>query len=501
MNHRLLLRITAPAVAVGVLLLATCIAGVGYINRLQSNLADVLSENVASIQAAQDLEIRVRQLRFHNILYLSDPRPGRLERIEDDEQNFEAALATARSAATTAKERDCVRLIEDGYERYRQDQAQLREAAKAGRPPPGLPKLADKHPIQTLVVDPCHELSRINGEQMNQAAADSRRLSSQGRWAMLLLGLLGPIGGLVMGYGVARGLRQSIYRLSVRVQDMAQHLDRDVATVSVAADGDFQSLDRQMQHIVGQVEAVGERLQRQQRELMRAEQLAAVGQLAAGVAHEIRNPLTGIKMLVEAAQRPGNSRPLDAEDLGMIHREIGRLEQTVQGLLDFARLPPPQRSRCAVGGLVERAWELVRSRAEHQGVSLVQQAPPRPVETFVDCNQMHTVLVNLFLNALDAMPAGGRIEVAWGQSDGGPVRLSVADTGNGIAAEVGERLFTPFSTTKPTGTGLGLSLSARIVREHGGTIRGANRPAGGASFTIDLPQPPAGNGRANAIGH
>jgi signal transduction histidine kinase len=362
-----------------------------------------------------------------------------------------------------------------------------------------LPRLAETHPIQQ-VVDPCARLLTINQAEMTHAADESERLANRGSLLMLLLGLIGPVGGLVMGYGVARGLRQSIYRLSVRVQDMAQHLDRDVATVSIAADGDLQSLDRQMQHIVGQVEAVGERLQRQQRDLMRAEQLAAVGQLAAGVAHEIRNPLTGIKMLIEAAKRPGNARLLDAEDLDMIHREIGRLEQTVQGLLDFARLPPPQRTRCDVRELVGRAWELVRARAEQQGVTLVLPAPDRPVTAFVDCNQMHTVLVNLFLNALDAMPGGGRVEVCWEENPSNRVRLTVADAGGGIPADMADRLFTPFATNKPAGTGLGLSLSARIVQEHGGTIRGANRPAGGACFAIELPEPPAEDRRADTVG-
>ncbi|HEY1379762.1 MAG TPA: ATP-binding protein [Gemmataceae bacterium] len=499
MNQKLLLRVTAPAVAVGVLLLATCLAGVRYINRLHRGLADVLSENVTSVQAAQELEIRVRQLRFHNLLYLLEPTAKRLEPIQADEGRFEAALEVARASADTPEEQDCIRAVESGYDQYRREQADLRAAAAAGRRPTNLPQLADTHPVQ-LVVDPCLELSRINREKMQEAAAESQRQASQGSVALILLGLVGPVGGLVMGYGVARGLRQSIYRLSVRVQDMAHHLDRDVATVSVAAGGDFQSLDQQMQYIVRQVEAVGERLQQQQRDLMRAEQLAAVGQLAAGVAHEVRNPLTGIKMLVEAAQRPANPRPLDAEDLGMIHREIGRLEQTVQGLLDFARLPPPQRSWCDVRALVQRAWELVRARADRQGVTLEVAAPPRPVAMFVDCSQMHTVFVNLFLNALDAITGGGRIDVAWDATPDGLVRLSVADSGMGIPASVADRLFTPFATTKPTGTGLGLSLSARIVQEHGGTIRGENPPAGGACFTIELPEPHTENGRADPAG-
>jgi len=304
--------------------------------------------------------------------------------------------------------------------------------------------------------------------------------------ALLVLGLAGPVGGLVMGYGVARGLRQSIYRLSVRVQDVAQRLSKKVASVSVAADGDLRDLDRQIQHIVAKVEEVTERVQHQQRALLRTEQLSAVGQLAAGVAHEIRNPLTGIKMLVEAALRTRNPRPLTPEDVTMIHREIARLEQTVQGFLNFARLPPPQRAFCDLREVVDQASDLVRVRAEQQQVRLDCDRPAEPVPVCVDRGQMTTVLVNLFLNALDVMPHGGRLEVHLQESGGGPC-LTVADTGPGIAAVLADRLFIPFATTKPTGTGLGLSLSRRILEEHGGTIAAANRPGGGACFTLHLP--------------
>lgn len=500
MTSKLTLRVAAPAVALGLMLLAACLAGVRYINRIQRNLADILSENVTSLQAAQELEISVRQLRFRSLLFLSDPTPERNAPIMSAQKRFENALSDAREAANTPEEQEIVHAIESAYERYQTDLVQLRSTAGLGKPAGAFHQIADSHPIQQ-VATPCEELLRLNKTKMDQIAEDSQSLAHQGYFAMLLLGVVGPVGGLVMGYGMARALRQSIYRLSVRVQDMAQHLDRDVATVSVVADGDFASLDRQMQHIVGQVEAVAERLQRQQRELLRTEQLAAVGQLAAGVAHEVRNPLTGIKMLVEAAQRPNNPRPLVAEDLCVIHREVARLEQTVQGLLDFARLPAPHRLRCDLREVVLPARDLVRARAEQQGVVVNLHDPGRPAVGKVDRGQLQTVLVNLLLNALDAMPSGGAVDVAWSSPADGKLRITVADAGPGIPATLADKLFTPFASTKPAGTGLGLSISARIVEEHGGTITAVNRPEGGACFTITLPDVSSEDGRADSAGH
>jgi signal transduction histidine kinase len=344
-------------------------------------------------------------------------------------------------------------------------------------------------------------LLRISKAEMDQTAAENERIGTRIWWTMVLLGLTGPVGGLVLGYGVTRGLTRSIYRLSVRVQDMAHHLDSDVASVSVAADGDIRVLDRQLQYIVGRVEEVAARVQQQQRDLLRAEQLAAVGQLAAGIAHEVRNPLTGIKLLVEAALRPANPTPLNGEDLRVIHGEIDRLEQTVQGLLDFARLPAPRRQPCDLRAIVTRCRDLGRARAEQQSVAITLSVPAVPVAAFVDAGQITTVLVNLMLNALDAMPRGGELAIELTTAPDGQILLAVTDTGSGIAPSVLDRLFTPFVTTRPTGTGLGLSLSRRIIEEHGGTISAENRTEGGARFHITLPPPPPEVDRADAAGH
>src|SRR5262249_27518740 len=154
------------------------------------------------------------------------------------------------------------------------------------------------------------------------------------------------------------------------------------------------------------------------------------------------------------------------DDLEVIHGEVKRLEGTVQGFLDFARPPRLDRAPCDVRAVVAQSVELVRARARQQGVGLDVKAPDAPLTADVDRGQICTVLANLFLNALDAMPRGGRLEVR-AEAAGDRAVLRVADTGPGIAPAVAGQLFTPFVSTKPTGTGLGLSLSRRILEEHG----------------------------------
>src|SRR5262249_46607190 len=288
------------------------------------------------LQATQELQIRVRQLRFRHFLNLLDPAHARQEPIDEARANFETALEKARQAANSPREREAVDAIAAGYKRYQRELALFSDELAGAGKSVNLHKLVDDHPIR-YVSDPCQELIRINQEEIEQTVRDSDRLGWWLRLAMLGLGVMGPLSGVLAGYGIARALSRSIYQLSVRVQDLARHLDQKVASVTLPADGDLQHLDAQLQHVVQRVEEATNNLQRQQRELLRTEQLAAVGQLAASVAHEVRNPLTSVKLLVEAAHRTHNRKPLTEEDLEVIYREIVRLEGTVQNLLDFAR--------------------------------------------------------------------------------------------------------------------------------------------------------------------
>jgi signal transduction histidine kinase len=223
-----------------------------------------------------------------------------------------------------------------------------------------------------------------------------------------------------------------------------------------------------------------------QRELERAQQLATVGELASGVAHEIRNPLTGVLGALEVALR--NMTPDDAAAPMLREAEVQlrRIESTTSRLLEYAR--PPDIRQLVVDGnlLLERAARVIEGTARSADVQLVLQPSPEALPVKVDPELIVQVLVNLLLNAIEAMPGGGtlNVSIARHQSD---VEVRVRDSGSGITDEQRAHIFRPFYSTKPTGTGLGLAISDQIVRRHGGTLQLADTSEQGTTFVMSLP--------------
>jgi signal transduction histidine kinase len=224
-----------------------------------------------------------------------------------------------------------------------------------------------------------------------------------------------------------------------------------------------------------------------ERHLHRVEQMMALGQVAAGVAHEIRNPLTSIKGLVQVNLREAKAGGLPAEDLAVIEHEIRRMERTLQIFLDFARPPQPDRRSLSLAEVVDRVLAVVKGRAKKQGVGFRLLQPEAPVEVEADQDQLQQLLLNLVLNALDAMATGGTVEIDLRPPSDGFVELHVRDSGPGIPRHILPKVFETFVSSKETGVGLGLPVSKRIAEDHGGSLLAYNLPGGGACFVLRLP--------------
>jgi signal transduction histidine kinase len=230
----------------------------------------------------------------------------------------------------------------------------------------------------------------------------------------------------------------------------------------------------------------------------RSERLAALGRLASGVAHEIRTPLTSLKLFLQSVQEDITVSPEQSEDYRIAMRQVARIENTISHFLDFARPQEPVLAELDFVQLVDEVLEVIRPRANQQEVEIQECIASELPRVKGDVRQLGEVLVNLLVNALDAMPDGGRLTISVtadvAQSDAtGPayVQIDVSDTGPGIPENDVDRLFEPFFTTKAAGSGLGLAIIKGTLERHFGTVSVNTQLGAGTTFSVRLPVAPA----------
>jgi two-component system sensor histidine kinase HydH len=226
---------------------------------------------------------------------------------------------------------------------------------------------------------------------------------------------------------------------------------------------------------------------RLQSEIRRQEKMAAIGGLAAGVAHEIRNPLSSIKALATyfSGQFARGSEAREAADV--MAQEVDRLNRAVSELLEFARPTDLTRREMDLGHLLERSLQLVRQDAADRNIQVALQVDQGLCPVWIDPDRFSQCLLNLYLNAIEAMQDGGRLEIQAHMAGRRRLEIAVSDTGAGIGPEKLKQIFDPYYTTKPKGTGLGLAIVLKIVEAHEGRLQVTSRPAQGSRFAISLP--------------
>jgi signal transduction histidine kinase len=218
-----------------------------------------------------------------------------------------------------------------------------------------------------------------------------------------------------------------------------------------------------------------------------------MGEMAASISHEIRNPLGIIRSSAELLKKkvskidPGIALP------DIIVEEASRLNSIITDFINYARPRSPKLSACRVDDVIEKTVTFLAAQIQEKGYAIEKDYPNPLPEIMGDAPMLHQSFLNLFINAMQAMPEGGRIGVGI-RVEGGSVRVEIEDSGQGIPLDLLDKIWDPFFTTKDKGTGLGLGIVKNIVEAHGGSIRIANRDPRGARVTIDLPvRVPEGN--------
>ncbi len=287
-----------------------------------------------------------------------------------------------------------------------------------------------------------------------------------------LAALISVVGTLATGLSLARGVAQ----IQLGLSTLERNFDYRLPERQDEFGGISKSINR--------MAAVRKKLES---ELRREDRLRALGRLAAGLAHEIRNPLNSIGLTVQLMERRLSGNSIRKEDLQLVRSEVDRLSSLLNDLLDLQRVRVPSPQLQSVTPVVRHCVELIERQAEMQHRGIRFRSPEAEIRAVFDARQLTQAVMNLLLNGLEA-PAEeeGGVEVSVMERDGA-VHIEVENAGNGLSAEQQEYLFEPFYTTKATGTGLGLAVSRELMRSQGGNLSYVPRESG-ACFVIELPK-------------
>jgi signal transduction histidine kinase len=330
------------------------------------------------------------------------------------------------------------------------------------------------------------------GQVQDMIAITTSRLGENTQKAMnriertkyILYGLVavGPLASAVLGFLFISGLTRPVKVLVESTRKLkGGDLDHRVAGLT----DEFGELGSAFNEMASS-------LKEQMKKMQRTEQMVVVGELAAGLAHEIKNPMAGIKVAMSVLSEESYISTEDKSVLQKVVAEITQLEGLMKNFLNFAK---PQKPRLETVNVNQVLNTTLTFHLKHHSVGaggfgkieIVKEFGELP-PTLADPTQLQQVFLNLFLNALHAMPRGGELGVRTClEEDGKTIRIDVSDTGNGIREDLVNKVFQPFFTTKPKGTGLGLAISKQMIEQHNGAIAVENRPGGGVLFTILLP--------------
>jgi signal transduction histidine kinase len=317
---------------------------------------------------------------------------------------------------------------------------------------------------------------------------------------LLLIVVLTLAGGLLGSWLISRSLARPVSELTAAMAVVGSgRLDHPITTSSRDEIGDLarafagmtdklRQSRADMVRLNNELEAKISQLERTQAQLVQSEKLASIGEMAAAVAHGLRNPLASLRAAAQVVRRHPAS-PASGEHLDAIIEEVDRLDRRISHLLSFSRPAPFHPMTESVPRLVEGLLPAFAELLRERGVELQLELPSALPEVRVDPMQLEQALVEIVSNALDAMPEGGRLRISAasnGKNTGGEVAIDIGDTGPGIPENILSSVCEPFFTTRADGTGLGLAIAKRYVEQNGGHLEIVSRP-GATTVRIKLP--------------
>jgi signal transduction histidine kinase len=478
-------------VLVGVLVLAVLSSVVSILSayRFEAFQKTLVDDNLASIRASEELEIALLEQRGYVSSYILDGgNKIWLRELAEHRDTFGYWLQQARETARAEPEMemlDRLETLERAYDNKRNEVVVLFDAGKEEQAKQTL--LHDVVNLYQQSYKVCEEFINANQQHVDATGADVRGQVRQLTVVVTSMLIVTLLLGLALLWFFFQGVIFPLRRLAAEARTAAG--DKYTAVGQIRTD-ELRELGRYVEFLMADVAETRSDLQHSRTQLARAEKLAAVGKLAASVAHEIRNPLTSMKMWLYSLRRSVGSDYESQQKLDVVSDEIVRLDNIVRHFLEFSRPPQLKISPLDVRKILDKTLELVKFRLQEQHVEVERSEPAALPAAEGDAEQLMQVFVNLINNAVDAMPHGGTICLSVSKaSRGGHEMLAVCivDTGSGMPADVQDRIFEPFFTTKPEGTGLGLCIAASVMARHGGALLLDSSNSKGTRWTVWIP--------------
>jgi signal transduction histidine kinase len=498
LSARLALASVGTAAAVGVV----CAVGLVSLGNVWRDARAGASRELALLDEAGAFEALLYQKGFAAEYMLTRDRSW-LEQLETSRPAFERWIQRTRANVTTDDTRHLLETVAREYEEYDRNRQRAVAIFDTGDEARAKQLLSENHARLDRIRATFREFGRRERQHAESAMQTSdltvRRLAR----LLVITALAGAAASLLVGFLWARRITKPIYELELQVESAAERTSIRVGSLTEKrtgrgkgkgiGSGDLDGIAEQVAALIEKVQETDASLAEHRRRLIQSEKLSAIGELATKLAHEVLNPLAGMKAAVQLLARSNPPRAERVQETAQaLSAEIARVEELISRLLDFARPLTPRIQVTAVGDLLTAAADAARPTLARHGATLERLEEPHLPPLEVDPLLIVQALANLLSNAAQAAP-GGAVEIAahrdvvLGRDE---VAIRITDRGPGIAPEIEKTLFHPFFTTKRDGHGLGLAISQTIAVEHGGRILARNRPPAegtGAIFELQLP--------------
>jgi len=448
---------------------------------MDSLLASLVEKNVASFQAAEELETSLLQQKGFLTYYFLDGNPDWLKQIEQYHASFTEWLQRARKSAYTEVMGEIISQIEAEYNHYIAAREQVIKLYREGRKEEGARLHWEVRRQFVALINLCERYKLIHEYAIARVRTESQaRARFINAFAMVAVAAVGALG-VLLAYVLIKQILGPIRRLALETAPANPGSEPD----------EVKALSRRVYSLIEDVDQVQSELEKSQEHLLQSGKWAMVGKLAAGVAHSIRNPLTSVNMRLFSLKRSLKMSASQQEDFLVISEEIRHIDSIVRNFLEFSRPPKLKMQRISPSDVVDLALQLLRHRLESYGVEVKLIRGLRLPEIWADPDQLKEVLANLLVNACEMMAGGGTITIQEEEKVEAPlghaVVIRVSDSGPGIPSSIQDKVFQPFFSTKEEGTGLGLSIATRIIEDHGGRLELESQEKAGATFIITLP--------------